>query len=478
MAEQFYEHLSLGNVEAALALTAEQDELGSGLLERLSIAVDGFNAYFDYECHLEGSVVACYATVADDLYEPAGLESSVNVHYGIINGKLSVSYLDDGQQTSVCSYLSDFRVWSAQTHPELEEHWLFDPPTDSPLAIPCNAYPFTTSETAARFTSAVPEFIDQTERWQPLGTEARPTPPESPETGTDAPDLGSGWEQRLQADLPSWSLLAGGNETGFVVKGGDPLWSVNGQNWETANDGTTAHIHDFAANDDGFVGVINSMPLASVLFSPDGRTWETVNVGVSGWWLRVESGPDGFLLIGEEQTRFSPNGRDWLPAEIPEGCESLLAAPFGDGWTAVTQRGSEFLVLSSDDGANWNQIETQQPAPPLRLPCYWPGFDETAGQVALYSDGETLVLAGKGYGWWTSLDEGTTWTRTNDYAGRVEMTVSEFGFVGVSPRAVWFSTDGISWVEFPMDTTFRQVAAVRDTLVAIAEDGIYTWTRP
>lgn len=299
--------------------------------------------------------------------------------------------------------------------------------------------------------------------------------------GAGAPDLGAGWELQLAEGMPVGSVVAASPEAGFVVLGidGGAFWSSDGMDWQSITN--PMPIRDLGANDRGFVAVGNSEPVSSVQFSADGRTWERVDVGMSASFLRVESGPAGFLLVGEKDcdvlARFSSDGRDWLPVDLPKRCGSLLAAQLGDGWVAVAERNEELVVLSSEDGIEWDVLDAS--GPPPRLPAtlsFFPGFEELFGLASLSSDDETLVLAGSGTeGMWVSVDDGNTWASTEIDPGPVEMAVSDLGFVGVSPQRVLFSADGTSWTEFPVEMVFRDVAAIGDTVVALATDGIYTW---
>ncbi|MGI9622141.1 MAG: LPXTG cell wall anchor domain-containing protein, partial [Acidimicrobiales bacterium] len=71
---------------------------------------------------------------------------------------------------------------------------------------------------------------------------------------------------------------------------------------------------------------------------------------------------------------------------------------------------------------------------------------------------------------------GSTWAMADIDPGPIEMAVSDLGFVGVSANRVLFSANGTSWSEYPVEMAFHDVAAAGNTLVALAPDGIYTWT--
>lgn len=476
-AERFYEYLNSGDVTSALTLTDGQ----GAFLERLPITVDGFHAQFDYECHLEFDVVECSASVTDDLYTPADLSLTTLVQFGYDGERLTVSYLDDTPQSLFCSYLADLRDWSAASRPGLEDSFHLET-SDSSTVVPCDPYPFT-SAAAPAIRNAVREFVLSTYRWHP--TDPSIQPPEPGETEPDTLGLASGWEHTLKVSLPSWSFTAGHPDTGYLVRGLRRYWSDDGVTWEEAQ--ASLWSHDFAANGIGFVGAPNAMPIKYVHFSSDGQGWTPVQVGVEEWaaFLRVKAGPEGFLLIGADQTcepiiRFSADGQEWLPVEVPEGCRHYLATPTGNGWTAVTERNGQFLIFTSNDGITWNQTESTQPPPPIAANLdWWPGYQETAGQVALHSNGETLVLAGKGIsGWWTSVNQGITWTKTNDYSGRIGMTVTNLGYIAVGDNRIWHSPDGITWTTQSIDARLHDIVASGDNLIAIAVDGIYTWTAP
>ena len=299
------------------------------------------------------------------------------------------------------------------------------------------------------------------------------------------PDLGSGWELRLEQPMDGWSTVAGSANTGFLVRAsGIALWSADGLKWlEVTGAAATSPVFDLAANDRGFVAAKgDKLPNSSVLVSADGQTWESVPVGTWADFWRVESGPAGFLLVSgcDSAVSFSTDGRDWVPADIPPECGSFRAAQTNDGWVAVTSQAEEVVVLSSSDGINWSEVEAQPPLPQLPPPTSWMGYAGSLRDLSLSSDGDTLVLAGKGIGGrlWVSNDQGATWAETGTASGEVEMAVSDFGFVGVAPQRVLVSSDGIAWVEHRVDVGFHDVAAVGNTVVATADDGIYTWTAP
>ena len=58
--------------------------------------------------------------------------------------------------------------------------------------------------------------------------------------GVGEPDLGSGWELRLDEPMPVGSVVAGSAEAGFVARppGGEVSWSPDGINWEPVTDST------------------------------------------------------------------------------------------------------------------------------------------------------------------------------------------------------------------------------------------------
>lgn len=302
--------------------------------------------------------------------------------------------------------------------------------------------------------------------------------------GADEPDLGSGWELRYEGPMPLGTMVAGSAEAGFVVRDfAGILWSPDGLDWSRVSEQNSIG-HGLAATDGGFVGLQGNMPVRSVMFSPDGRLWESVSTGFSASFSRVQSGPAGFLVIGDRDcdlvVRYAADGRDWSSASLPEGCNTLVAAPLGAGWIGVSEVDDDIVVLSSNDGITWRDIGAAMPPPALPMALNrFPGYQELQGLASLSSDGETLVLAGAGAsGMWVSVDEGDTWAKSEIDPGRVEMAVGELGFVGVSPQHVFFSADGERWTEHSVEMDFGDVAVAGDTVVAVATDGIYTWTAP
>lgn len=169
--DDFYAALNSGDVESAYGLVVGTP--GSRLAEKLPIAIDGLHAQFEYECTL-GSPgnVGCVEYVTDDLYGPAGITNHGAVSFFYYADKLAMSGHDS--QPFVCEFdptgdslifLMEFRVWAAETHPELERYWFWGEPIDTPAAIPCTVYPFNSSESAGKIGEIVPEFVAQSADW-------------------------------------------------------------------------------------------------------------------------------------------------------------------------------------------------------------------------------------------------------------------------------------------------------------------------
>lgn len=165
--DSFYTALNSGDVEAALASIASTGRL----TDMLPIAAEGLNARFEHDCTVgpaRGSV-SCVEYVTDDLYGPAGITNHATVSYHYHERKLTVSdrsFVCQADPTGdALSFLMEFRVWAAETHPELERYWLWGAPINSPSAIPCNVYPFKSPEDAIEICKIVPEFVAQSDRW-------------------------------------------------------------------------------------------------------------------------------------------------------------------------------------------------------------------------------------------------------------------------------------------------------------------------
>lgn len=300
------------------------------------------------------------------------------------------------------------------------------------------------------------------------------------------PDFSSGWELRVDEPMPLGTVVAGSDGVGFVARNfdGDVFWSGDGLEWTRTTDPTgNLAVRDLAANDRGFVAPLEAAPVTEVLFSPDGLAWETVDVGTpSGFYVRAFGGPEGFLVVGqhqcEVQARFSADGREWTPAELPVGCSNLLAAPTDDGWIALARIDARRAVVTSTDGMNWVDLGAE--TVPTRVPPlarFSSGLHEIVGLASLTADLPTLVFVGsQTEGMWVSVDSGTNWTETDVDPGQIEMAVSDLGFVGVAGNRVLHSADGTTWNEFSAEVSFHDVAAIGNTIVALSPDGIYTWT--
>lgn len=169
--DDFYAALNAGDVEAALRLVVDATP-EARMTEKYPIAVNGLNAQFEYECTLSSpGTVECVEYVSDDLYGPAGITNSATFSFAYRSGNLAYSHYpwpfvcEFDPTGDALTFLMEFRVWSAENHPELEPYWYWGWPIDSPAAIPCTVYPFTSAENATTVCELVPEFIAQSAKW-------------------------------------------------------------------------------------------------------------------------------------------------------------------------------------------------------------------------------------------------------------------------------------------------------------------------
>lgn len=168
--DDFYAALNDGDVAAALTLVSSRPHR---YVESLELAIEGLNAQFEYSCNpgVDKGELSCVESVVDDLYGPAGITNATTVSYEYRNGRLAIgewprSFVCASEPTGdALDFLIDLRVWSAETHPELESFWVWGEPLDSPAAIPCTVYPFVDEYEASRISEVVPEFVTQSVNW-------------------------------------------------------------------------------------------------------------------------------------------------------------------------------------------------------------------------------------------------------------------------------------------------------------------------
>lgn len=291
----------------------------------------------------------------------------------------------------------------------------------------------------------------------------------------------------------------GGFGIGIAEFANDRFWigsegtlhsSTDGLSWTSASVGQRGGFDSIAAGNGRLVVTGHNRwtipgETASVFTSADGTAWtarpfsQTSSLTRTGDRLRSLVFAEGrFLAVGSAGlVAESTDGVTWTDVLAnPRG--QLHDITYGGGtWVAVGQRwlndgNRKALVLSSTDGLNWTERETQ-------VVGSW--FNGVAY-------GNNRFVAVGHYGQAAVSFNGEDWIRvTTDGAWLFALKFFKGAFVATGvDGAVRRSTDGINWTNVPPPTTnnMATLSVVGDTLAATvwseaplrSSDGI-TWTR-
>ena len=121
----------------------------------------------------------------------------------------------------------------------------------------------------------------------------------------------------------------------------------------------------------------------------DGSKWVDRPVEASAWIQSIVPAPDGGVLAfgygsSGDSAWYSPDGTEWTPRPRTGGPQTATA--WRDGLVGVNSDGSRPEVLTSDDGATWEETHLDEHFP---LPIGWYSWGLAAGDagVALMVNG-------------------------------------------------------------------------------------------
>jgi|GEM_PF-3780224 len=242
--------------------------------------------------------------------------------------------------------------------------------------------------------------------------------------------------------------------------------SSEGDNWAPIS--STGVIFDLVYHDGTYVGV--GLGIRS---SGDGVTWEEREVGTRRRFTAVTYGAGRFVAVGAEgNIATSPDGVTW---ELTDSGFTFLLndVHFADGLFVAGASGGSFLT--SPDGLTWTTVETEASqglginavnyaagkfiATNIRgILTSDNGTDWEAQSVSgvvdedIASNGDTIVITGRGGKCTTSTDAGETWTLTQlvaqeNFATLESVVYGPQGFVIVGDGGEIFrSLDGLVWL--------------------------------
>ncbi len=289
-------------------------------------------------------------------------------------------------------------------------------------------------------------------------------------TSTDT----TNWAKQTNPDTTGTQLRAvtfGGGQfvaVGFccATDGGSVvLTSPDGVTWARRSVAPFArNLGGVAYGNGEYVAVANG---GRVLVSPDGVAWTEQDTGTGAGFTGVAFGEGLFVAVAPLRGVFtSPDGVAWTRRSVPATVLSRLQAVThtGTDFVAVSRDPSNAVdsggsILTSPDGVTW----TQQ------------AVAATQGLLGVGSGGGLIVAVGNSdntaaYNNIFTSPDGVTWTVRSHADPGPGVTASlgavvhgPLGFVTAGGRAVYASTDGVSWPS-------RALSASRWSL-SVAHDG-------
>lgn len=243
------------------------------------------------------------------------------------------------------------------------------------------------------------------------------------------------------------------------------LLPAGAADWEVVDSGISQDILGVEWDGSRFVAVFDE---TGIMESPDGRNWTTRVLPPEdepGAFIHRDIVADGgqYLILGQlGEYRESNNFVDW--SDRTTGFpETVDAGVWQDGTFLLVGEGG--VIITSEDGINWNRISTSP----------------TTNPISCVDFGKGLFVAGSFTGFgdrvFTSPD-GLTWTSraTDAFYPVTGASVNDERFVVVTWGEVLTSTEGSAWTKTTIQSSelpyFRAVCASDSKFVMVGRDGV------
>ena len=276
---------------------------------------------------------------------------------------------------------------------------------------------------------------------------------------------------KTSSDGLSWKIVNSGtknrlnnvkvfNNKFFVVgNGGTILYSEDGLKWTTINTSTNSDLNDIAYSGSGFVAVGTN---GVTLYSIDGKKWNVNTSGSSNINLKsVVYFKNQFYTAGDEGWDgvifASKDGKNWY-----KDTES-----YGNTFQNIVCNNNTIVVsgnwatgLASNDGVNWNNINTT---------CEVNGKMLWTGKYFIIAENSQLSYSMDGYKWSSSN------LNTFSYFDCLD-TITRYNnkIIGIFHGYFASSNDGINWSEIPSMVpaqTFTDVVWGDGKFIAVGNKG-------
>ena len=252
-------------------------------------------------------------------------------------------------------------------------------------------------------------------------------------TVVTSPD-GRAWSAAGSLNKSCLAAIAFGRNR-FVAVGdaGSILVSETGEHWIPAESPTQQPLSDVVFGAGRFVAVGKS---GVILSSETGSAWVSHTSGTTDWIRSVTRGDDRFVAITALGAAcVSSNGNAWTGHSMGENL-LLTAVTFGTGPNRFVAVGP-LQILRSTDGYQWE---------PANKP-----FEEWLNSVTWGRD--RFVSVGDEGGVYQSTD-GMSWQQIGALPAQpFRVAYAEDRFVVASRAGPFSSTDAVTWLPHPADTT-------------------------
>jgi PKD repeat protein len=268
---------------------------------------------------------------------------------------------------------------------------------------------------------------------------------------------------------PQWSLPANGSARLKAVTigddrvvavgyGGSAAVSSNGETWTHLMTGTWKELNGVCWNGEQFIAVGDQ---GAIVSSPDGVSWTVIPAVVSADLYSVTSTGSVTVAVGSSGTIVaSTDGHEWHTAAIDTLYSINDVAWSGTHLVAVgglTRRPS--LILTSDDGFEWDHIDTV-------------GLSVTGSLANLvWTGNEFATLAASTL---LTSSDGRIWESTRGQEGSFDDLIwAKERFIGIKRGLVWISDDGTSWQSGKLagENKYNGLAFGNDRIIAVGLNG-------
>ena len=302
--------------------------------------------------------------------------------------------------------------------------------------------------------------------------------------------VGDGDQIALSSDGSSWSFAVTGtasNVTGLVYNGSGFIsgdgndgqeFSYDGgadSSWQPLSEAPGA-VHGLGYDGSKYVALLYN----DLATSDDGVHWDTLSPALGFTGKGVTAAGGKIVVVGESGNvaYSSDHGDSWDTATAGDGTHDLYGVAYGNGKYVAVGRGG--AIFTSSDASGWDEVTNSPTTSDLKSVAYGHGRFVAVGEAS-----SAVVLVSEDGQQWRQLDNLPSLSGVYLEA----VTYGERGFVVVgswydpnSPSSlsgVLYSADGLHWkaVALPANETLSAVACGGGVCVAGGTNGLMVVAR-